>query len=111
MISEHISVFVTVPDEETAVKVAKAVLDSKIAACASMIPAVRSLYWWKGEIQDDSELLLVIKTRSDMFDLLSRKIREIHPYEVPEIIAFPIVMGNHDYLAWIDDNVSRKDTQ
>jgi len=103
--NEYIVVFVTVPDENVAKSVADAVLKNRLAACVNIASGLRSLYWWKGEIQDDSELLLIMKTRSDKFDALSAAVRAAHTYEVPEIIAMPITAGNPAYLDWINENV------
>lgn len=95
----------TVADEQQANAVARAVLDKRLAACVNILPGVRSLYRWKGEIQDDAELLCVMKTRTELFDALAAAVREAHSYEVPEIIAMPIIVGNPSYLKWIDENV------
>lgn len=101
----HCVVYVTVPDETAARRVADALLDARLAACVNIIPGLRSQYVWKGERQDDAELLLLIKTKRERFAELARAVREAHPYEVPEIIALPIVEGDETYLSWIDDNV------
>lgn len=85
--------------------VADAALNGRLAACVSIVPGLRSLYWWKGEIQDEGELLLIMKTRADRFDALAEAVRSAHSYEVPEIIAMPIANGNPAYLEWINENV------
>lgn len=105
MDAEHCTVFVTVADEQQALAVARAVLDRRLAACVNIVPGVRSLYRWEGEIHDDPELLCVMKTRAELFDALAGAVRAAHAYDVPEIIALPIINGNPAYLKWIDDNV------
>jgi periplasmic divalent cation tolerance protein len=104
MQSSAIVVLITVPSREVGRQVAEALLEGKLAACVNIIPAVNSLYWWGGEIQDDQETLLVVKTRAEIFqDQLVPAVREVHPYDLPEIIALPVVMGLDSYLQWIED--------
>lgn len=83
--------------------IADAILKDRLAACVNIIPTVRSKYWWNGEINTEDESLLVIKTRDDLILSLIDRIREVHPYQVPEIIAFEIKEGNADYLKWIEE--------
>jgi periplasmic divalent cation tolerance protein len=83
-------------------------VESHLAACCNIIPSLRSIYFWQGKLCDDSELLLVIKTKADRYELLKQKIRELHPYDVPEVIALPVLKGNKDYLKWVDENVREK---
>jgi periplasmic divalent cation tolerance protein len=106
MTSDYIVVFVTCADESVARNLAAAVLEPRLAACVNILPGVRSLYRWNGEIQDDAEVMCIMKTRADRFEDLRRAIAEAHPYEVPEIIALPIAAGHKPYLDWIDDCVS-----
>lgn len=101
-----LTVFCTVPDEETAEKIADAVVASKTAACASIIPGLLSVYRWKGEIRRDAELLLVMKTTEEKFPSLREEILSLHPYELPEIVAIPIAAGYDNYLAWIEDSTA-----
>lgn len=98
-------VLVTAGSEQEARTLAKHLLEQKLIACANLVP-VNSLYMWNGEIQDDREVLMVIKTRSEVFkDRLLNAITEKHSYDVPEIIAMPIVLGSQEYLRWIVDEV------
>lgn len=100
---KHIIVFITVPSEEAGRQIADMLLEKKLAACVNAISPVNSLYTWKGEIVEDEEVLLVVKARADGFEeRLIPAVRAVHPYEVPEIIALPIVMGLGSYLEWID---------
>jgi periplasmic divalent cation tolerance protein len=101
-------VFVTVPSRETAMEIGKAILNEKLCACANIIPGVTSLYWWQDKIQEDSEMLMIIKTREDLFESLKNKIVELHPYEVPEVVAMPIINGNEPYLKWIKNVTVQK---
>ena len=78
-------------------------LADRLAACANIIPGVRSRYWWQGKLETGNESLLIMKTRDDLVANLVAKIKEIHTYEVPEIITFEIKEGNADYLKWIDE--------
>lgn len=105
IMSEYAIVLITAPDEEMAAKIAKSLVKNQLAACVSIIPQVRSIYRWENEICDDSEVQLVIKTVTDAFDQLQRVVKDIHSYDVPEIIQLPIENGSQDYLQWIDNCV------
>ena len=96
-----ITVLCTVPDAEAAERIASAVVEEKAAACASIIPSLTSVYRWKGEICRSQELLLVMKTKRELFPALQTVILSHHPYELPEIVAFDITEGYHPYLEWI----------
>ncbi len=102
--TEEITVFVTVTNEDEAAIIARAVVEAKLAACANITGNIRSIYSWQGKVEDDSEVLMILKTRQDLFEELSEKIKELHSYDVPEIIALPIIMGSKDYLTWIKDS-------
>lgn len=93
--------FVTAPSPETAERLARALVSERLAACVNLIAGVRSVYRWKGEICDDPEVLLVIKTSKEKFDQLKARVLELHEYEVPEVIALPIVDGHAEYLSWL----------
>lgn len=101
---DYCAVFVTVNGEEQAKMVADAVLETKLAACVSMVGPIRSLYWWEGKVQDDSELLLIMKTRKSLFDRLKQAVLNVHSYKVPEIVALPITSGHEPYLSWISSS-------
>ena len=106
MQSDHFVVFVTCADEGQARSVAQAVLEPKLAACVNIVPRIRSLYWWDGAVQDDPEVLCIIKTTATGFEPLRKAVADVHPYDVPEIIAVPITAGHKPYLDWIDDCVT-----
>ena len=106
---EYIIVLITCPNNEVSEEVANALLDQKLAACVNMMTPVTSLYTWEGEINRDEEMLLIVKSRADLFEKdLIPAVKAVHPYDVPEIIALPIIMGSEDYLGWIKD-VTRQD--
>ncbi len=101
MESEYLVVFCTCPPN-AARKLTEMLLARRLAACVNCVSGLRSSYWWQGKIRHEQEDLLVIKTRRDRFLALSAAISENHPYDVPEIIALPVVQGSKDYLRWID---------
>jgi periplasmic divalent cation tolerance protein len=94
-------VMVTVASQDEAVKIADQVVRSRLAACASMIPTVRSTYWWEGKMMNEQESILLIKTTSDKFNILEETIRKNHSYKVPEIIAIPVSNGFPPYIEWV----------
>jgi periplasmic divalent cation tolerance protein len=94
-------VLVTSPDKDTSSKIARALVERRLAACVNIIPKLRSIYMWKGQLCDDTEELLVIKTRTARLDELTAAVKDLHPYEVPECIALPIEAGSYDYLEWL----------
>lgn len=96
---QFILVMITAPSEGTAREIAHVLLEKKLAACVNLVPSIRSLYSWGGAVNDDDEILLIVKSRAALFeDQLVPEVRKIHPYDVPEIIAVPIVMGSQSYL-------------
>lgn len=95
----------TVPDETTAGQIADTLVSEKLAACVNIIPSIVSVYRWKDNVEHSQELLLLIKTSTSVWPLLEKRIRELHPYELPEIIAVPIQTGHADYTQWIKDNL------
>ncbi|MBK3332587.1 divalent-cation tolerance protein CutA [Persephonella atlantica] len=103
----YITVFVTCPDKDVGKKIAKSLVENKLAACVNIIDGLSSVYYWQGKIEEDNEVLLIIKTREDHYEKLEKFIKEHHPYTVPEIIAMPVIKGSQDYLNWIDETLSR----
>lgn len=104
MDKQFIIVLVTVPDQETGESIANTLLEKKLVACVNFITPVISFFTWKGDIERDDEVLLILKSRADLFEArLIPAIESIHPYDVPEIIALPILIGSVGYLNWIDE--------
>lgn len=100
-----IVVLTTVADGDEATRIAKHVVERKLAACVNILPGVRSVYSWKGEICDDGEVLLITKTTDARFEALADAIRETHSYDVPEIVALPTHRVDAAYAAWLGDAV------
>jgi len=103
-----IVVVTTVGTEEQANLIAREIVARRQAACVNIVPGVRSIYRWKGKICKDGELLLVIKTLEDEFESIAATIRELHSYEVPEILSFSVVRGEQGFLQWIADSVDKQ---
>jgi len=99
-------VFCTVPDEKTARKIAQAIVKEGLCACVNQIPKVKSYYIYEDEFCEDDELLLMIKTASSHFEALQRRIKVLHPYDVPEIIATPISQASAEYHEWLIGSLS-----
>ncbi len=97
----EIVVLVTASSEEEASRIAGALVEDGLAACANILPEIRSIFRWEGKIVNEREALLVLKSQTDCFEELSSRIKELHSYTVPEIIALPITAGSSEYLAWI----------
>ncbi|MCA9461162.1 MAG: divalent-cation tolerance protein CutA [Nitrospira sp.] len=97
----EIVVLISVGSEEEGLKIARLLVEGKVAACVNIIPGVRSIFRWKGQVLEEPEILLIAKTVSGSFDRIKRVVRENHSYEVPEIIALPIQDGLPDYLSWV----------
>jgi periplasmic divalent cation tolerance protein len=99
----EIVVFITASDEDAAVKIARSLVEAKLAGCVNIIKNIRSVYRWEETVEDEPEVLMVAKTRKALFHELMKKVKELHSYTVPEIIALPIVEGSEDYLQWLRD--------
>ena len=93
--------FSTAPDEAVAARIARTLVDERLAACANLVPGVRSIYRFRGSVEDEREVLLVIKTRADRVDALAERLRALHPYEVPELLVLPTAGGLAPYLEWV----------
>jgi len=105
----EIVIFITSGSEEEAKKLARVLVEEKLAACVNILSGVESLYWWKGKIESSKEWMLVVKTQGKMVNKVVKRVKEIHSYEVPEVIALPIVEGNKDYLQWISDTLALRE--
>jgi uncharacterized protein involved in tolerance to divalent cations len=99
--TDYIVVFITASSEKEGEKIASALLKEKLAACVNMIGDIKSTFRWKGQISTEDEVLLIAKTKDILFESLKKRVLELHSYEVPEIIALPILAGFEKYLEWI----------
>ena len=100
----------TCPDADTARRLAGALVGERLAACVNLLPGVRSVYRWQGEVHEDQEVLLVVKTTRARLDALTERIRPLHPYELPEVVAVDIAGGLPAYLAWIAEETRTGDS-
>ena len=107
--SEFRSVYITCADEQEARHIARAVLEERLAACANILGKVESLYWWQGQLEQDGEAALLLKTRADLVARLMELVRSRHSYEVPCIVAWPISEGDPDYLQWLSQETESSD--
>lgn len=98
-----ITVLTNLPDSESAFNLARSVVRRRLAACVNVLPAVTSIYRWQGREEEAPEVTLLIKTTDERYPALEAAIRESHPYELPEIIALPVVAGSENYLGWVED--------
>lgn len=103
--TDFIVVFVTCSSQEEAERLALSLVEEKLAACVNVTP-VSSFFRWEGKTCEETERLLIIKSRGSLFEILEKRVRELHSYDVPEIIALPIVAGSKGYLDWIEESVS-----
>jgi periplasmic divalent cation tolerance protein len=106
----HAVVVVAVGTREEARTIAVALVEERLAACVQLLP-IESLYVWEGEVVDDTEILLLVKTRTDAFERVRALVRELHSYEVPEILMLDVAAGDQPYLDWIDGVVPARDAR
>ncbi len=95
------TIYITAASQEEALAIGRALVEARLAACANVFPGVTSIYWWEGSRQEDSEVVLILKTRQDLVDEVVAKVKELHSYECPCVVAFAIAGGNKDVLDWI----------
>ncbi|NXA34834.1 CUTA protein, partial [Eudromia elegans] len=103
----HSVAFINCLNEQIAKDIARAIMDKKLAACVNILPKTSTLYFWKGEIEESTEILLLVKTRTSKISELSSYVRSIHPFEIPEIISLPIDQGNPFYFKWLEESMAR----
>jgi periplasmic divalent cation tolerance protein len=99
--------FATAPDAEVAARIARALVEERLVACANLVAGVRSIYRWQGRVEDESEVMLVLKTRADRVDALAERLQALHPYDVPELVVLPVVAGLAPYLDWVRAEAGR----
>lgn len=99
-------VLVTGPDLESLTRLGRAIVEERLAACVNLLGGVRSIYRWEGAIEEEGEALAIFKTSPDRLAELGRRVAELHPYDVPEVIALPVVGGSSAYLAWVGEGTA-----
>ena len=104
---KFIQVLTTVKNEEDAVEIANKLLENRLGSCVQIIGPVRSTYWWMGKIETEEEWMCVVKSEKNYFKEIEDEIKKIHPYEVPEIVAIPIVLGSRNYFEWLNDELKK----
>lgn len=107
MQQKAIVVLCTAPDAAVAERLARGVVEARLAACANIVPGIRSIYRWQGQLQDEAELLLLIKTRAEHFNELAAWLKQHHPYEVPEVLSLPAGAVSSPYLSWLENETTR----
>jgi periplasmic divalent cation tolerance protein len=103
----HVVILVTAGSAKEAQRIAANLIKNKLAACVNIISGIQSVFWWKGKVDKASEALLMIKSKRSLLPKIIKAVRAVHSYEVPEIIALPIVGGERKYLRWIDDSIGK----
>lgn len=99
-------VYITAPTLQDAARLGRLLVEARLGACANIVPTIRSIYRWDGQIQDESEALLLVKTTAAAVDRLMQAVREAHPYKMPAISVVPLVRGNPDYMRWLAEEVA-----
>lgn len=101
-------VYVTASSKEEAIKIARIVVEERLAACANVFQPITSIYWWEGKVQEEGETSFILKTRADLVETLTQRVRALHSYACPCVVSLPITAGNPAFLSWIE-NETRKD--
>jgi len=96
-----VAVLITAPEEETARRIARALVEERLAACVNLVPGVRSIYRWQGVVEEAAEVLLIAKTHAERVAALAARVRDLHPYELPEVVTLPVSDGSEPYLRWV----------
>lgn len=99
--ADEMVVLITAGSEDEAAKIARALVDDRLAACVNILPGIRSLFFWDNKVQDEREVLMICKTRQPIIEKIIKRVKELHSYTVPEIIALPIAAGSAEYLGWV----------
>lgn len=103
---EYCALLVTVPNSKLGKKISRALVEERLAACVNQVPGLGSTYWWRGKVVRDAEELLIIKTRKSLAKRVADRVKTLHTYQIPEVIALPVIGGHAPYLEWI-----RKETK
>ena len=107
ILMEYVVIFVTASNETEAEKIGQALLNQKLIACCNIVSPIQSIFHWKGDICNENEVLLILKSIAKNFNTIVAEVQKVHSYEVPEIIALPIIHGSKDYLKWLSDETTR----
>jgi periplasmic divalent cation tolerance protein len=107
--SAHIIVLITTGSLEEGRRIARLLVDERLAACVNVVSPIQSVYHWEGKVQEDQEVLLIAKTAGALLEQLAARVKQLHSYDLPEIIALPIIAGANDYLRWIDEETGPQD--
>lgn len=108
MMKEYIQIFTTTEKRDDAKKIAQALVEKRLAGCVQIIGTISSTYWWKSSVKTAEESLCLIKSEKGLYKEIEKTIKEIHPYETPEITAVPIVAGSKEYLGWLDQELKKQ---
>jgi periplasmic divalent cation tolerance protein len=103
--TDTVIVLVTAPSADKAAEIARTLVEEQLAACGNILPGLRSIYRWEGKVQDEPEVLLILKTRANLFETLRARVVALHPYQVPEVLRLDVAAGHLPYLQWIGDSV------
>ncbi|MGB9936202.1 MAG: divalent-cation tolerance protein CutA [Methanobacterium sp.] len=98
-------VYITTSGKEESENIGRTLVEKRLAACVNILPSIESIYLWKGEIEEDNESLLIAKTKADNIDKIIKRVKEIHSYETPAILAIPIIEGSKDYLDYLESEM------
>jgi len=99
-------VLITCSSREEAYKIAKHLVEKKLASCVNIVDNIHSIYWWMGNVEESDEALLITKSRSDKFEAIVEEVRKLHSYQIPEIIGLPIMIGFEKYIKWLNESIS-----
>lgn len=100
---DYMLVLITAPNEDEAVKISKVLVEEKLAGCINILKDIRSIYSWQDKIEDEPEVLMIVKTKSELFEELEKRVKSLHSYTVPEIIGIKIKRGSESYLNWLSE--------
>jgi len=106
-VGDEIIVLITASSQDEAAKIGTTLVDEHLAACVNIVPEIRSLFFWEGKTQDERETLLIAKSRQPLLEQLVCRVKALHSYAVPEVIALPIVGGSQEYLGWLNEATKR----
>jgi periplasmic divalent cation tolerance protein len=104
---QAVVVLVTAASRQEAARIGRALVKAELAACVNLLPGIRSIFRWEGKVSEEREVLLIVKSRRDLFERVAATVKRLHSYRVPEVIAFPIAYGAADYLAWIQKSTRK----